>query len=142
VNTISLLSGFLVIFTGVYLLNISRSDPEGRKMMHGADGIATDPLSGIQTRRSMQARRSTDPHRMSLGSNGFGRGDREGLIHAYDEEENVGFGLADLGEDSDESDDDLPPPTRPMNGKANGHSSKKSFSEPLETERPSRSSNR
>ncbi|KAF7880903.1 uncharacterized protein EAF02_006794 [Botrytis sinoallii] len=138
VNTISLLCGFLVIFTGVYLLNVSRTDPEGNKMVSGTDGIATDPLSGLSTRRSMQARRSNDPHRMSMGSNGYGRGDREGLIHAYDEEENAGFGLADLADDSD--DDSLPP--RAMNGKINGHSSKKSFSEPLEQERPSRSSNR
>jgi len=65
----------------------------------GSDGIATDIISGIQTRRSMQARRSIDPHRMSVGSNAFGRGgDREGLIHAYDEEENAGFGLTDLTE--------------------------------------------
>lgn len=112
-------------------------------MMNGTGGIATDPLSGISTRRSMQARRSNDPHRMSMGSNyGRGdRGDREGLIHAYDEEENVGFDLEDLGEDSD--DDSLPP--RAMNGKLNGNGSKKSFTEPLEQERssrPSRSSNR
>lgn len=107
-------------------------------MMSGTDGIATDPLSGISTRRSMQARRSNDPHRMSMGSNGFGRGDREGLIHAYDEEENVGFGLADLAEDSD--DDPLPP--RTMNGKINGNGSNRSFSEPLEQDRPSKSSNR
>ncbi|EDO04640.1 hypothetical protein SS1G_07123 [Sclerotinia sclerotiorum 1980 UF-70] len=138
VNTISLLCGFLVIFTGVYLLNVSRTDPEGNKIMSGADGIATDPLSGISTRRSMQARRSNDPHRMSMGSNGYGRGDREGLIHAYDEEENAGFGLADLGEDSD--DDPLPP--RAMNGKINGHGSKRSISEPSEQRRPSRSSTR
>lgn len=120
------------------MLNVSRTDPEGNKMVSGTDGIATDPLSSLSTRRSMQARRSNDPHRMSMGSNGYGRGDREGLIHAYDEEENAGFGLADLADDSD---DDLPPP-RAMNGKINGHSSKKSFSEPLEQERPSRSSNR
>lgn len=133
VNTLSLLSGFLVIFTGVYLLNISRGDPDGRRMINGAnhDGIATDPISGIQTRRSMQARRSLDPHRMSMGSNGFGRGDREGLIHAYDEEENnAGFGLTDLATDSD---DDAPPPSaKTPNGKMNGN--KRSFSEPLEHE--------
>lgn len=111
-------------------------------MMNNTDGIATDPLSGIQTRRSMQARRSADPHRMSLGSNGYGRGDRgdrEGLIHAYDEEENMGFGLTDLAEDSD--DEDGTPP-RAMNGKVNGNGSKRSFSEPVETERQSKTSNR
>ena len=99
-NTLSLLSGFLVIFTGVYLLNISRADPDGHKMINGADndGIATDIVSGIQTRRSMQARRSLDPHRLSLGSNYIG--DRQGLIRAYDEEEGAGLGLTDLAEES------------------------------------------
>jgi hypothetical protein len=121
VNTLSLLSGFLVIFTGVYLLNISRSDPDGHRMINGAnnDGIATDIISSIQTRRSMQARRSLDPTRVSMGSNGYVRGsDREGLIHAYDEEENMGFGLADLSENSDEDN----PPKEAANGKMNGAS--------------------
>jgi hypothetical protein len=103
VNTLSLLSGFLVTFTGVYLLNISRGDPDGHKMIHGApyDGIATDIVSGIQTRRSMQARRSLDPHRMSMGSDGYATSDRDGLMRGYDEEENAGFGLTDLASDSD-----------------------------------------
>lgn len=116
VNTISLLAGFLVIFTGVYLLNISRTDPDGHKLINGTaqDGIATDMISSIQTRRSMQARRSLDPNRMSLGSN-YGRaGDREGLIRAYDEEENMGFGLTDLAEDTDGEEHAA------ANGKANG----------------------
>ena len=141
VNTLSLLSGFLVIFTGVYLLNISRSDPEGHKMINGAqhDGIATDIISGIQTRRSMQARRSLDPHRISMGSNGYRRGaDREGLMRAYDEEDNAGFGLADLPEDSDEE------ASRNANGKltpnGNGNGTKGSFSELID--RPRNSSSR
>jgi len=127
-----------VIFTGVYLLNISRADPDGRRLMDGSprDGIATDIVSGIQTRRSMQSRRSMDPHRMSVGSNGYGRaGDREGLIRAYDEEENVGFGLTDLTEDSDE---DAPLKSANGNGNAIGNgsaSAKKSFSEPIEMPR-------
>jgi hypothetical protein len=139
VNTLSLLSGFLVIFSGVYLLNISRSDPEGHRMINGAqhDGIATDIISGIQTRRSMQARRSLDPHRISLGSNGYGRGaDREGLMRAYDEEENAGFGLTDLAEDSDEE------ASRNVNGKLthNGNgNAKSSFSEPIDRARNSSS---
>lgn len=143
VNTISLLCGFLVIFTGVYLLNISRGDPDGRKMINGVaqDGIATDIISGIQTRRSMQARRSLDPNRMSMGSNGYGRGgDREGLIRAYDEEENMGFGLTDLTEDTDEEGDH-----RGTNGKANGRpngtpvgngsAKRSSLAEPIERSR-------
>ena len=117
---------------------MSRGDPDGRRLIHGPlhDGIATDIISGIQTRRSMQARRSIDPHRMSIGSSsGYGRGgDREGLIHAYDEEENMGgFGLTDLAEDSDE----VAPLRSPHpNGlaKGNGHG-KKSFSEPIEPPR-------
>jgi hypothetical protein len=136
VNTLSLISGFLVIFTGVYLLNLSRGDPDGRKLIDGreVDGIATDPLSGIQTRRSMQSRRSLDPNRMSVGS-GYGRntGDREGLIRAYDEEENTGFGLTDLASDSDEE-----VHAHKSNGKiyanGNGHvnTSKRSFTETTE----------
>ncbi|CCU82672.1 DUF803 domain membrane protein [Blumeria hordei DH14] len=113
VNTISLLCGFLVIFTGVYLLNLSRGDPDGHRMVSNAreEGIATDPLSQLSTRRSMQIRHSDDLHRMSLDSNEYARGDRQSLIHAYDVE-NSGFGLQNLNEESDE---DNPP------GRANGH---------------------
>ncbi|KAL8641871.1 MAG: hypothetical protein Q9228_001368 [Teloschistes exilis] len=113
VNTISLLSGFLVIFTGVYLLNLSRGDPNGSKLLggKGEDGIPTDGITGLQTRASMQTRRSVDARGTSSGSTGFGSiGDREGLIHSYDEE-NGGFGLTDLAEDSEEDDE-----TRPPNG--------------------------
>jgi hypothetical protein len=60
----------------------------------------------------MQARRSDDPSRHSIGSQ---HGDRQGLIHAYDEEEAHGFGLTDLAEDS-ESDSERRP-----NGGANGN---------------------
>ncbi|KAL8738793.1 MAG: hypothetical protein Q9181_000471 [Wetmoreana brouardii] len=112
VNTISLLSGFLVIFTGVYLLNLSRGDPNGHVLLRGKgeDGIPTDGITGLQTRASMQTRRSIDARRISSGSAGIGsRGDREGLIHAYDEE-NGGFGLTDLTEDSEE-DQETPRPS-------------------------------
>lgn len=68
-----------------------------------------------------------------MGSQGYGRGDRQGLIHAYDEEE--GLGLTDLTEDSD--DDDHPP--RSANGKINGNGKasepKRSFGEPAEVQR-------
>lgn len=96
VNTLSLLCGFLVTFTGVYLLNLSRRDPNGFKMVSGRggnDAVGTDMVSQIQTRMSMEARRSFG-HRTS--------GDREGLIRAYDEEEAAEFGLTDLAEDSDQ----------------------------------------
>ncbi|KAK0623211.1 magnesium transporter NIPA-domain-containing protein [Immersiella caudata] len=120
VNTLSLLCGFLVTFTGVYLLNLSRHDPDGTKSLarrSGGDATGTDMISSIQTRMSMEARRSQS-HRMSIGSNRAG--DREGLIRAYDEEESLGFGLTDLAEDTDEEDD----PRSPMiasHQQANGH---------------------
>ena len=111
VNTISLLAGFLVIFTGVYLLNLSRGDPDGRKLLSQTgrhsldDGIGTDMISSIQTRRSMQARRST-------GSATYGRVGSGG----WDEEE--GLGLDDLAE---ESEDDAPLNGKPRrNGSLNG----------------------
>ncbi|KAJ5091288.1 DUF803-domain-containing protein, partial [Penicillium alfredii] len=106
VNTISLLCGFLIIFTGVYLLNLSRHDPDGRHQASAKfddDGVPTDAVSSFQTRRSMQSRRSTDPHRRSSSSIAFlnGHGDREGLIHSYDVENNQGIGLAELSEESE-----------------------------------------
>ncbi|KAI9732828.1 MAG: hypothetical protein M1834_003766 [Cirrosporium novae-zelandiae] len=103
VNTISLLSGFLVIFSGVYLLNLSRADPDGHKLLarQYEDGVPTDGIAGMQTRRSMQSRRSLDP-RLSGDSDGYPhRSDREALMHSYDEE-NGGFGLTDLADDSDD----------------------------------------
>ena len=113
VNTLSLLCGFLITFTGVYLLNLSRRDPHGHKMAGrgGDDATGTDMISSFQTRLSMQSRRSGDPGRHSVGSL---HGDREGLIRAYDEEEAAGFGLTDLAEESDEDSN----PRR--NGSANG----------------------
>lgn len=114
VNTLSLLCGFLIIFTGVYLLNLSRGDPNGALAAgrSGGDATGTDMVSGFQTRRSMQARRSTGSMRHSFNSQ---HDDREGLIRAYgrDEEEAAGFGLTDLASDTD---DDMERP----NGHANG----------------------
>ena len=110
VNTISLLCGFLTIFTGVYLLNLSRRDPDGTRMLStkpmGEDGIPTDPMAGLSTRRSMQARRSLDPHRRSnsLTSNFALRhasAESAGLMHNYDVEHNA-FGLSDLREEPSE----------------------------------------
>ncbi|KAK0621348.1 magnesium transporter NIPA-domain-containing protein [Bombardia bombarda] len=113
VGTLSLICGFLVTFTGVYLLNLSRTDPHGTKQLGrraGGDSTGTDMISSLQTRMSMEARRSQG-HRVSIGSNRAG-GDRDGLIRAYDEEEAAGFGLTDLAEDTDEEDD----PRSPMMG--------------------------
>lgn len=131
VNTISLLCGFLVIFSGVYLLNLSRGDPDGHRLLNGKiaddDGIPTDPLAGLQTRRSMQARRSLDPHRRSSsltfspgGILGGSRsrsvsGESAGLMHNYDVEHNA-FGLADLVEDPEELDRSGSSSQSPANG--------------------------
>jgi hypothetical protein len=122
VNTLSLICGFLVTFTGVYLLNLSRNDPNGTKMLARRDTgdiTGTDMISSIQTRISMEARRSQS-HRLSIGSNPRG-GDREGLIRAYDEEESAGFGLTDLAEDTDEEDNDPRSPMIPSFPRSNGH---------------------
>jgi hypothetical protein len=122
-NTISLLCGFLTIFAGVYLLNLSREDPNGEKLgikmgdrdasrghYSEVDGIPTDGLAGLQTRLSMQSRRSGDEghrrsnswgmrspvvHSKSRATSG------EYTMHSYDVEAN---NLGDLAEDSDEED--------------------------------------
>jgi hypothetical protein len=114
VNTISLLCGFLIIFAGVYLLNLSREDPDGRHLLgqpspglglHGfEDAIPTDSLTAFGTRRSMQARRSSTEtprgghsRRVSWGSSqGRNSMSRDGLMD--------GFGLDNLAEDSEEED--------------------------------------
>ncbi|KAL2888090.1 Magnesium transporter NIPA2 [Ceratocystis lukuohia] len=117
VNTLSLLCGFLITFTGVYLLNISNSNPNGQGPRNGNyDITGTDMVSSIQTRLSMQSRRSS-MHRMSIGSQ---HGDRRSLIRAFDEEEAAGFsfgrGRGDDDDDDDNDDsDDAHGETRPMN---------------------------
>lgn len=107
VNTISLLCGFLTIFSGVYLLNLSRNESDAQhavgKLDDDDNGIPTDAITSIQTRRSMQIRRSFDPmHRRSSSSIAYlgGQGDREGLIRGYDVETGA-FGLTELAEESD-----------------------------------------
>ena len=112
----------MVIFTGVYLLNLSRGDPDGQKLLNGhiSDGVPTDGITGLQTRRSMQLRRSTDASRASTGSAGFGsRGERGVLMHSF-EENNVGLGLEDLAEDSDEDRGLRRSSVNGMNGRYNG----------------------
>ncbi|KAI2630433.1 magnesium transporter NIPA-domain-containing protein [Xylaria nigripes] len=115
VNTLSLLCGFLITFTGVYLLNLSRRDPDGTNMLAGqsTDVTGTDIISSLQTRLSMQSRRSQDP-RASIGSRGHG--DREGLMRAYDEEQAHG------NFSTPEPVDGIRTP-RPQNG-LNGHETK------------------
>lgn len=66
VDTISLLIGFLIIFSGVYLLNISRKDNEGKSReifgIHPDKDMAPldNGVGGFSIRRSMQIRRSED----------------------------------------------------------------------------------
>ena len=109
VNTISLLCGFIIVFLGVYLLNLSMSDPNGQRLTHARDdeGLPTDGIAGIATRLSLQSRRSLDPRRTSTGSIIFSprsprhdRSDQDPLMHSYDVEDNA-FGLSDLAEESD-----------------------------------------
>jgi len=130
INTISLLCGFLIIFSGVYLLNLSREDPDGNGHLGNrlSDAPPADAISGFTTRRSMQARRSIEngfrsPY-IGGGSARNSFSEREGLVRSYDVE-NQSFGLGDLVEDSDEGeaggkrtsfDEDLPG----TNGAASG----------------------
>jgi hypothetical protein len=109
VNTISLLCGFLIIFSGVYLLNLSREDPNGNKSFGSrfSDGVPSDAISGFPTRRSMQARRSEELfEQQATGVVRSGRasyadaGDRGALMHDYDVENQ--FELGDLTGDSDD----------------------------------------
>lgn len=95
----------------------------------GNDAIGTDMISQIQTRMSMEARRSLG-HRAS--------GDREGLMRGYDEEEAAEFGLTDLAEDSD---DDGAHSSSRQNGSAgaNGNTTNKHS---LEMHTPPRSGDR
>lgn len=138
VKIISLLCGFLIIFSGVYLLNLSREDPNGHKLLanHADEGIPTDPLAGLQTRRSMQFRRSSDARRMSNGSAGYAnRGDRDRLIHNYDVESS-NFGLHDLTEDTDDDEEDANHKRTSFEGLPN--QARRSINNSHEPRRPSR----
>jgi len=125
VGTLSLLCGFLVTFTGVYLLNLSRGDPDGTKSLAGRrnteDITGTDMISSFQTRISMETRHSLTG-RSSHGGGGRSGSvpvatDREGLMRAYDEE--AALGLHSLADDeSDAGDDD---PRLPMMGRHEYH---------------------
>ncbi|CAZ79693.1 unnamed protein product [Tuber melanosporum] len=102
VNTISLLCGFLIIFGGVYLLNLSRSDPNGHRLAANGsasygEGVPTDGITGLQVRRSMQLRRSdVGGSRSSIGAR---------LLERHLDEE-AAVGLTDLAEDDDSDSDD------------------------------------
>jgi hypothetical protein len=89
VNTISLICGFLIIFSGVYLLNISRADEGHLLPGKSLDGIPMDnTVASIQTRRSIQM------HRRS-GSMGRRYSTEEFGLTRLDEEDN----FSDISED-------------------------------------------
>ena len=93
------------------MLNLSRDDPDGHQLLSKGkfeDAVPTDGIAGLQTRRSMQIRRSIEHRRASSGSIPFPRlsSDRERLMHAYEAEEgHHSFALGDLAEDSEEEAD-------------------------------------
>lgn len=62
VNIISLICGFLIIFSGVYLLNISRASGDHQELFSHAQDITEIPMDngvgGFTARRSMQINRS------------------------------------------------------------------------------------
>jgi drug/metabolite transporter (DMT)-like permease len=105
VNTISLICGFLIIFAGVYLLNMSREDPDAESGGKSLEGMPMDnTVAGLQTRRSIQLGRG------SIGSLGHRRSEslrqhEARLANEYDEE--LGMSRLDgVNEDDDEDDDD------------------------------------
>ncbi|KAK9365252.1 magnesium transporter NIPA-domain-containing protein [Lipomyces kononenkoae] len=103
VNTLSLLCGFLIIFSGVYLLNISRSDSSGRSLQPGRtmDSIPMENgIASIQSRRSLQLpRNSGGIHRRSNSLRQEAR-----LIGEYEEQ---GLALTRLDENgADDVDND------------------------------------
>ena len=82
---------------------MSRDDPEGTKNAGSKfeDGVPTDGLTGMQTRRSMQLRRSMEGHyRSSSGSISLARAESGRLMHDY-HTENGRYNLDDLAEDSE-----------------------------------------
>ena len=92
-------------------MNLSRDDPDGHQLLSQGkfeDAVPTDGIAGLQTRRSMQRRRSVEHARTASGSSSFPRlsSDRERLMRAYDAEEgHHSFALGDLAEDSEEEAD-------------------------------------
>lgn len=90
VNSISLICGFLIIFAGVYLLNISREDSSGRTLLASKtlEGMPMDnTIAGMQTRRSIQLQRSSLQHRRS----GSVRSLDARLLGGVEEEESIGL---------------------------------------------------
>jgi drug/metabolite transporter (DMT)-like permease len=104
VNTISLICGFLIIFSGVYLLNISRADPDGKSLLvsKSLEGIPMDnTVAGLQTRRSIQLQRSSY-HRRSDSL----RHQEARLVNNDGYEESLGLNSLDGDLDSDLDDEE------------------------------------
>lgn len=104
-NSVSLVCGFLIIFTGVYLLNISRGDISKLVPSKTLDGMPMDnTIAGIQTRRSIQIQRNSLGHHRRSGSL---RSHDARLINELDEE-SLGLTRFDdnleLGLESDDED--------------------------------------
>lgn len=94
-------------------MGIRQSNGDGRGKYAEVDGIPVDGITGLQTRLSMQARRSEDggghghsrTNSWSLRSPITGGPRRsQDLMHSYDAE---AHSLEELAEDSDEGDDGL-----------------------------------
>ena len=109
INTISLLSGFLVIFSGVYLLNFSRTDPHG---FSAIDREMEFPLengisAAVQGRRSLQGRRSNgDIQRTSFVAN-TKRRQEDSLLRSFDDDD-IELGLDRVSDEEDDSVETLP----------------------------------
>jgi hypothetical protein len=94
-----------VIFSGVYLLNFSRTDP------HGFTAVDRDiefPLengvsAAVQGRRSLQGRRSNGDitRRASLSLASAKKRQEESLLRAF-EDDDIELGLTRLSEDEEE----------------------------------------
>jgi magnesium transporter len=105
INTISLLCGFLVIFSGVYLLNFSRTDP------HGFTAIRREtefPLengisAAVQGRRSLQGRRSNGDIRPA---HLISKRRQDSLLRTFEDE--IELGLEEISEEEENSLGTLP----------------------------------
>lgn len=99
VNSISLICGFLIIFAGVYLLNISRGDNGGRSLLPSKtlDGMPMDnTIAGMQTRRSIQIQRASMQHRRSASLRSH-----DARLLGEVEEETLGLTRFDEDDDDD-----------------------------------------
>lgn len=99
IGTMSLLCGFLIIFSGVYLLNYSGSDADGHKFSDERldDETIVDTAEDVRTGLPLQ-----DLPRFSDETQ---YGDRTGLMQSYGVRSN-GYILRDLSRDGEEQVDE------------------------------------